>query len=260
MEIYDRAIELDPKFALAYAGLANVCGLYHEWQDKHARWLEKGEMACEHALVIDPELPEGLAARARLSFARQQYDQAIEFARRAIERKPSCEGAYWTLGEALFVSDRLEEAAKIADAAMEASGDDYNVYIPYSLTLDRMGRPDESRRLRESQVAPLQAHLDRVPEDVRARSILANNFSILGRDSEAIRELQTVLSLRPNDPNIQYNAACVYANLRKKTEALELLRKAKASGFGSMDWAARDPDLAPLHDDPEFQRIVGTPS
>jgi TolB-like protein/thioredoxin-like negative regulator of GroEL len=256
MELYDRAIELDPKFALAYAGMANVCGLYHEWHEQHPRWLEKGEAACERALAFDADLPESLAARGRLLLSRQQHDKAIEFSRRAIERKPSCEGAYWTLGEAYFVTDRLQEGADIMEAALEASGDDYNVYVPYTCILERLGRMEEARSLRERQSVPLQTHLESVPEDVRARSLLANNLGALGRESEAVRELQMVLSLRPNDPNIQYNAACVYANLKKKTEALALLRKAKESGFGSMDWAARDPDLALLHDDPEFKRIV----
>jgi TolB-like protein/Flp pilus assembly protein TadD len=257
MELYDRAIELDPKFALAYAGLANVCGLYYEWHEQHPRWLEKGEAASERALALDPELPEGLAARARLFFSHQEYDQAIELVRRAIERKPSCEGAYWTLGEALFVTDRLQEATEIIDAALEAGGDDYNTYLPYALILQRLERFEEARRLRESQIGRLQAHLERVPEDVRAHTILANNFCVLGREDEAIRELQTALSLRPNDPNTLYNAACVYANLKKKAEALALLRKAKTSGFATMDWAVRDPDLASLYDDPEFQSIVG---
>ena len=66
------------------------------------------------------------------------------------------------------------------------------------------------------------------------------------------------LALRPNDPNIQYNAACVYGILKRKDEALDLLRKAKESGYTTMEWAARDPDLACLHGDPEFIKIVGT--
>jgi hypothetical protein len=65
------------------------------------------------------------------------------------------------------------------------------------------------------------------------------------------------LVLRPNDGNILYNAACTYGLLQKKAEALALLRKAKECGFGTMEWAARDPDLACLHDDPEFQQLVG---
>ena len=58
--------------------------------------------------------------------------------------------------------------------------------------------------------------------------------------------------------DILYNAACTYGILQKKEEALTMLRKAKESGFGTMEWAARDPDLACLHDDHEFKQLIGT--
>ncbi|HKO05274.1 MAG TPA: hypothetical protein VJW51_11020, partial [Candidatus Acidoferrales bacterium] len=69
--------------------------------------------------------------------------------------------------------------------------------------------------------------------------------------------LQTAVALRPGDPNTLYNAACTYGILGKKAEALETLRKAFAAGYGNRDWAAKDSDLDCLHDDPEFQKIVG---
>ncbi|HLW78208.1 MAG TPA: hypothetical protein VKU44_01290, partial [Terriglobia bacterium] len=52
------------------------------------------------------------------------------------------------------------------------------------------------------------------------------------------------------------NAACTYAILQKKTEALGLLKRAQKVGFLTMDWVARDPDLVCLHDDPEFQQLL----
>ena len=257
IEMYDRAATLDPNFALAYAGLAIVCGVYHEWHEQHPRWVEKGLAACERALELDPELPESLAARARLFYAQHQNDKAIEYARRAIERKPDCEGAYWTLGQACFVSDRWQEAAAVVEQALQASGDDYNTYIPFYNILVRLGRDKEASALRERHQRALELHLGRVPEDVRARILVAALYAELGRESDAIRELQMALVLRPNDGNILYNAACTYGLLQKKEEALTLLRKAKESGFATMEWAARDPDLACLHDDPEFQQLVG---
>jgi Flp pilus assembly protein TadD len=97
-----------------------------------------------------------------------------------------------------------------------------------------------------------------VPEDVRARILTATMYAGLGREAEATRAVEMALVLRPNDPNIQYNAACAYGILQKKAEALGLLRKAKESGFSTMEWAARDPDLTCLYDDAEFQAIVGS--
>jgi hypothetical protein len=54
-----------------------------------------------------------------------------------------------------------------------------------------------------------------------------------------------------------YNAACTYGVLSRKTESLETLKKAIAAGYGNLNWAARDSDLDCLHDDPEFQKLVG---
>ena len=97
-----------------------------------------------------------------------------------------------------------------------------------------------------------------MPEDVRARILLASQLAYLKLDAdESIRHLQTAVALRPNDPNTLYNAACTYGILGQKREALETLKKAFAAGHGNRDWAAKDSDLDILHDDPEFQKLVG---
>jgi hypothetical protein len=61
----------------------------------------------------------------------------------------------------------------------------------------------------------------------------------------------------PKTPNILYNAACTYGILGQKLDALALLRRARDAGYSNLEWALRDPDLACLRDDPEFQRLVG---
>src|SRR5207237_462120 len=50
IQMFEQSIALDPDFALAYAGLANVCGQYHEWREQHPRWIEKGLAACDRGL------------------------------------------------------------------------------------------------------------------------------------------------------------------------------------------------------------------
>jgi Flp pilus assembly protein TadD len=104
----------------------------------------------------------------------------------------------------------------------------------------------------------LREQLERVPEDVRARILLATNLAYYGQDAdEAIRHLKTAVALRPNDPNTLYNAACTYGVLGRKSEALETVKKAFAAGYGNTTWAANDADLRCLHDEPEFREIVG---
>jgi serine/threonine protein kinase/cytochrome c-type biogenesis protein CcmH/NrfG len=256
LDFYEQAIELDPSFALAYAGLASVCASFFFWHEQDEKWIRKGVEACERALELDPQSAEALAARAMLFDAERKFDQAIRYARRALAIKPDCDGAYITLGRSLFRSDRLEEAADIADRAIEISGNDYNVHLPYVLVNERLGRHEKSRGMRQLQTQVLQEQLRQVPEDARAWILLSNNHAIFGDIEGAVRELQKATSLRPRDPIIVYNAACTYGLMNKKAEALDLLKRLGGVGNFSFDWASRDPDLACLHDDPEFQKLV----
>jgi non-specific serine/threonine protein kinase len=257
MEMYERAIELDPTFALAYAGVGQLCGVIYEVREQHARWIEKGLAACEKGMALQPELAEILVARGRVAYGLQQYDEAARYALEAIQRKPNCDSAYDVLGRAYFASDRFEEAAAIAERALEANGDDYNVYIPFELSLERLGRKEEAHRLAERHVRALEQQLELVPEDTRCRMLLANRYAGLGRPDDAIRELQIAVTMRPKDSNILYNAACTYGILQKKAEALATLKRAVEAGNRNVDWIARDPDLQCLHGDPEFEALVG---
>jgi len=256
MQMFERAIALDPAFALAHAGLANVCGLFYLWHEKDMRWIEKGYAACDRALALDPQIAEGYAGRARLFWAERKYDEAIQYARLAIERKPDCEGAYWVLGQALFASDRWQEAAAVAQRAIEVSGDDYNIYVPYGNVFERLGQVEAARNVRLQEVRALERHLEWVPEDVRARILLSSTHAFFGHEADAVRELQKAVALRPDDPNILYNAACTYAVLQRKAESLAMLKRAKTVGWRNFDWGARDPDLACLREDPEFLRLL----
>jgi len=256
LQMYEHAIMLDPEFALAHAGIAHACGTVYEWHERHERWIERGLAACERALALDPHLAEGLCARARMFYAQRKYDEAIQYAKMAIERKSDCPGAYNILCRSYFSSDRWKEVAALVERAVEANGDDYNMYPALINAMENLEDMGSARRLRERTVRVLEQQIELVPEDVRARILLANNYAFLGKQAEAIRELQTAVTLRPNDSNILYNAACTYAIMEKKTESLALLRKARETGFFNWDWVARDPDLVCLHGEPEFERLL----
>jgi serine/threonine protein kinase/Tfp pilus assembly protein PilF len=254
LQMFRQAIKLDANFALAHAGIATVCGMIYQFREPDDQWIEKGLAACERALALEPGLAEVLAARAWILTAQKKYDEAIQSAQQAIARRPDCEGAYLTLTRAYFSSGRFQQVAAVVDAALKVSGDDYNIYVPLVLSLEALGQKELGKMLRERQSRVLEKQLNTVPEDVRARMLLANDYAALDRPDDAIRQLQTAVALRPGDSNVLYNAACTYALLQKPAEALEMLGSAMKAGWTNVDWISRDPDLVSLHDDPEFQR------
>src|SRR5277367_2786199 len=258
LQMFEQAIELDPNFALAHAGIAHVCGVIFEVRDQSPSWMQRGLAACDRATALAPDLPEVLVAHARIFYAQKKNDESALLASRAIERKPDCDGAWNVLGRAYFASGRYEEAAAAAERALEFNGDDYNMFIPYEQSFERLGRKKEADQIRDRMMKVLRQQLELVPEDVRARILLAANLANVEEDAdECIRHLQTAIALRPGDSNTLYNAACTYGVLGRKTESLDTLRKAFAAGFGNRFWAAKDADLACLYDDPEFQKLVG---
>lgn len=255
LQMFENAVALDPNFALAYAAIANVCAQTHYNYGRDPIWLKRAEAASQRAVILQPQLPEVLVAQAWILYAAQNYQDAIYCAKKAIERKRDCEGAYYTLCRSLFASGQYQELYNIADEALEASGEDYNCYVPIMNALEVMGKQEALRNTRQRRVAALETHLKHVPEDARARILLAGDYATIERIEDAVRELDFAMALRSSEATVLYNAACVFCTLQRKSDAVGALKKAWDAGFKDADWARRDPDLTLLRGDPEFERL-----
>jgi len=255
LQMFENAVALDPNFALAHAAIANVCAQHHYNYGRDARWMERAMSASERAVILRPELPEVLVARAWILYAGMQYDDAVRCARQAIDRKRDCEGAYYILGRALFAAGKYQELADAAESALDVAGEDYNNYVPIMNALGSLGKNEMLRNMRLRRMAALENHLKQVPEDARARILLATDYANLERTDDAVREANLAVVLRPNEATVLYNAACVFSTLGRSADSLDALRKAWNAGFKDSQWARNDPELRSLHGDPEFDRL-----
>jgi non-specific serine/threonine protein kinase len=255
LQMFENAVALDPSFALAYASCANACAMYYSFFSRDQVWVERAREASGRAVALRWDLPETHISQAWVLYAAGLYDEAVRMVKKAIERKRDCDGAYYLLCRALFAAGRSQEVMDIAESAIDASGEDYNVFVPIINSLGAMAKKDAKLAMTDRFRAALESHLKHVPEDARARILLGANYANLGREKDALRELNLAVTLRANEASILYNAACVYCDLNKKAEAMDALRKAWEAGSKDAVWTRRDPDLALLHGDPEFERL-----
>jgi serine/threonine protein kinase/Tfp pilus assembly protein PilF len=255
LQMFENAVVLDPSFALAYAACANACAMYYSFFSRDQVWVERAREASGKAVALRWDLPETHVSQAWVLYAAGLYDEAVRMVKKAIERKRDCEGAYYLLCRALFAAGRYQEVADVAEVAIEASGEDYNVYVPIKNSLGAMGNEAGQQKIIHRRIVALENHLKQVPEDARARILLGGDYAATGHEQDALRELNLAITLRANEASILYNAACVYCLLKKKAEALDALSKAWEAGSKDAVWARRDPDLAILHGDPEFERL-----
>jgi serine/threonine protein kinase/Tfp pilus assembly protein PilF len=255
LQMFENAVVLDPNFALAYAAIANGCAHAHYWAGFGPSWIERAQSASLRAVALSPDIPEVLISQAWILYARGSYDDAVRLTRAAIARKRDCEGAYYLLLRALFASGNYQQVAEVTEEALEASGTDYNVYVPILNALSALGKADTARNVRLRLIQALENHVREVPEDARARILLASTYAEEGRAEDSIREANLAMVLRPNEATVLYNAACTFCFLGRKGEAMEALKKAWTAGYKDADWTRRDPDLASLHGDPEFEKL-----
>jgi serine/threonine protein kinase len=255
LQMFENAVAMDASFALAYAACANACAMFYCNYSREQVWVERAREASGRAVALRWDLPEVQVSQAWVLYAAELHDEAVRMVRKAIERKRDCEGAYYLLCRSLFAAGRHQEVVDVMEAAIEASGEDYNVYVPIMNSLGAMGKDDANIKMTQRRIAALENHLKQVPEDARARILLGGDYARLQRVDDALRELNLAITLRANEASILYNAACVYTNLGRKPEALSALRKAWELGFKDSVWARRDPDLAPLHGEAEFELL-----
>jgi non-specific serine/threonine protein kinase len=259
LQMFENAVALDPDFTLAHAGLANVCAEYYYHFERQQAWIDRAIAATQKASAKGHDAPEIQCAEAWVMFADGRYSEAVDKIREALIRNPDHDGGYYVLGRALFAAGRYQEIVDIMEEALAHSGENYNITVPIHNALGALGKKDALKNYLHREIAIYEAHLKKVPEDARARVLLAGDYATQGRVDEAKREADMAMALRPDDTMILYNTACTFCAMNRPGDALTAIKKAWEAGFRDPIWTRQDPDLTLLHGDPEFERLYPPP-
>jgi adenylate cyclase len=191
-QMFEKVLELDPKYAEAYAFLGSTYFAEWAWQwSQDSQTLEQAFALAQRAVAVDNSLAQAHATLGSVYLWKKQYDQAIAEAERAIALDSNFAGAYTQLGEILKFAGRPEEAIGLIEKAMRLNPHYPATYLFSLGTAYRlMGRYEEA-------IAAFKRALTRNPDLLPVHINLAVVYSELGREEEARAEAAEVLRINP---------------------------------------------------------------
>jgi len=252
IQLFERAIQLDPRYAAAYAACSSAYGQMYQYFAREEKYRNRAQELSFKALMYDGNLPEAYTAMGLSYFIWGKLEEASASSRKAIELAPDDFVAHWTLGRIHFTNGEFEQAYDLFRRVIELKPAFISGYADLAMTCDGLERKSEARAARDQMLDRLPNYILQNPDDSRARMFYAVTLAESGRKDDAIREGSNALEISPDDPMMLYNCACLHARLGEAPRALDLLRQAIARGHLNFGWMRNDPDMATLRDNPEF--------
>jgi adenylate cyclase len=256
IQLFEKAIELDPRFAAAYAACSSAYGQRYQYFAREEKYRVRAQELSFKALMYDGNLPEAYTAMGLSYFLWGKLEEASASSRKAIELDPEDFVAHWTLGRIHFTNGEFEHAYGLFRRVIELKPTFFTAHMDLAMTCDGLKRPDEARAARDRVLELLPNYLLQNPDDSRGRMIHAVALAEKGKKDEALREGDKALEINSDDPLMLYNGACLYARLGESARAITVLRQAIANGYEDFGWMRNDPDLSALHGNPDFVALT----
>jgi serine/threonine protein kinase/Tfp pilus assembly protein PilF len=255
-QMFNRAIDTDPEYARAYAGVADSCSLLYMYFDARDFNLRQADIASAKALELEPDLAEAHVARGlAISLSKRFREAEAEF-EMAMKLDPKLfEAAYW-FGRALQSEGRFQEAVKMFERASALRPEDYQAPGFLAQAYGSLGMVEERDAGLRRSIRLMEERLELNPADARAANLLAASYATMGDAEKAIHYADRSMAIDPDDAMLLYNMACTYSSLGRIDDAIGFLERAVDKGFGHKEWLDHDPDLDAVRENPRFQTIA----
>ncbi|MDP4235809.1 MAG: TIR domain-containing protein [Bacteroidota bacterium] len=258
--LYEEAVRRDPGFSAAYTSIANT---YQELYRQYARSksdLVRAESAAAKVRELEGETAQYLWVMSIITLRRGDKEGAVRFALRVVETDPAYALGYAALGAVYHSLGRLEEVVQARENYVRLRENDKHAHYNLLISLGELGdSPDARERLRlaaERAIPVYERHVRLNPDDYNARVELASIFPMVGRESEALTEADTLSAVQSMDGYALYNLACLYLHCHRPERVMSMLRRSVEKGFRNLETFRRDPDLDPLRSTPEFEELI----
>jgi len=285
IEYFEQAIIRDPKFALAYAGLADSYNLLASYSTKPlATPLLRAKATALKALSLDNKLAEAHAALAAVKLWREfDWEGAERVWRRAIELNPNYATAHLWLALYLAAVERMDEAlseirlaldleplsrvvnlnlarilhfARRFDDAIKQCWKTIDMYPDYLIAHRRLGISYGEKGLFEEAEAEFKKALAISANDTETMSAMSYMYAAAGRDADAQGMLDRINDIAKERYVSPYSLARVHIGLGQLDEAFECLEKTFQERHGILTYIKVEPIFDRLRDDPRYAELL----
>ncbi|POH28406.1 adenylate cyclase [Sinorhizobium americanum] len=254
--MFAMAVELDPLYARAYAGIADCDSFL--FLHYNADVSIDGILATSaKALDLESGLAEAHASRGLALSLRERHSEAMAEFEQAIALDPNLFEAYYFYARACFTQGKLDEAARLFLRAAELKPDDYQALLVLVNILRSLGRDQEMRMAAQEGVARAERELRLRPENARPAYLGALGLAALGDRDRAKEWAGRALAIDPDDRLAKYNVACFYSLEGEHDRAIDLLVELlPRATHETKRWVKYDSDLDPIREHARFPKVL----
>ena len=256
LTLYQEAIERDPNYALAFAGIADVYSFLFKYGGATPEIAGRTLDASQRAVELDGGLAEAHTSRGLALSINGRHEEAEREFERAIELKPTLYEAYYFYGRDCVSQGKSDKAARLFAQAVAINPENYEAFPFLATARRKAGRVEEALDADRRGVAAAEKHLEMYPDDARALYLGAGALIATGDALRATEWAERALEAAPDEPSVLYNVGCMYSMMGNKERAIALVDEAVRKGFGYRAWLEQDGDLDPIRDDPRFKAIL----
>jgi serine/threonine-protein kinase len=285
VEFFDKAIALDPNYALAYAGLADCYNLLASYSTMSPRTaFLRAKATAMRALKLDPNLAEANASLAHIRFWYEwDWLGAERDFKKSLELNPSYGTAHLWYALYLIAMERVDEAiaevklaqeldplslvinlnvsrvlyfARAYDQAAEHCLKTLDMYPGFFLAHRRLGQIYERKQMYEEALAEFEKALTREAANSETISVKGYTLASAGRTNEAERALEELKELSKQIYVSPYSLSRVLFGLGRYDEAFEYLEKTYQERHGILVYLKVEPLFDDLRSDPRLISLL----
>jgi TolB-like protein/Flp pilus assembly protein TadD len=258
-QMFNRALEVDPEFGRAWAGLGYTYGFEYMYFNAADVSREEALRTSLKALELAPDLSESHVSAGIAHCMLKDYAKAESQFETAVELDPESFDAWYFYGRSKVHEGDLKRALKLFDRASKVRPEDCQSVLLQSQLYHSLGDTGKEMDSARRGIERARAILDLNPDDNRALNIGAFALLRLGETEEAERWMQASIDKAPMDSIVHYNAACFYALAGEVEKSIDCLEHCYLKvGNLNREWLEHDSDLDNIRGHPRFTGILAS--